>query len=226
MKRSNSVNRWTRMSETPKKPPGMTRRFALTLPAAFAVAVRPSEAKAFAISDTATAPPVAPTRPAAPFVGPDGLTDWQRDKLAYFERIYDGRDPAIKPMASVKGMSPKFQRMAVDLDVALGDYHHLISYKDRILRGVRHHGIPETLPDDGSYLKSQPFLARIYEDEEAGLHRCSRLIEKIELAKAVTRGDRTLRRNVKYLRGCNGFFQHEAFDDSWAMSKRSGSHSV
>jgi hypothetical protein len=117
------------MTEIIKKPLGMTRRLALTLPAALAVAVSTTKAEAIANPDPATAPPLAPppALPAASVVGPDGLTNWQRDKLAYLERIYDGRDPAIKPMAAVKGVSPKYQRMAIDLDVALAEYRHIVS---------------------------------------------------------------------------------------------------
>ncbi len=206
----------------PEKSHGISRRFALALPAALAAAAVVPEAQAAASTAVQSAAPVIPTAAIAAntIKGPDGLTDWQRDKLAYYEVIFDQRQPPIRPMASVAGLSPAFARMAIKLDVALCEYRHVASYDHRIHVGVDHHEIPQSIVDATGTEIINPFLHRMFEAQEKAYLTVARLIRKIEESKPITRGDRMVRKRANSLRNCNGFHQLEGYDDWWVYARR------
>jgi hypothetical protein len=107
------------------------------------------------------------------------------------------RVPAPMPMVSVKNLSPEFMAMAIRLDVALCDYRDKcggLALLERLHR--RRFG------EWDDYAMPTPPLEAVHAIAEEAKEHAHQAIRAIETAKAVTRGDRALRRRAAELRGC------------------------
>jgi hypothetical protein len=151
---------------------------------------------------------------------PDGLTDWQRRKVAYMASVYQRRFAPMKPMTSIRGLSPAFSRLAIRLEVALAEYRDVAGEEVLLRKGFRHHGIPDAVIDAGGRAKSHVLLAQAFDAERAAKTKVHGILTQLRETPPIKHGDRRLQAYAPNIQNCNFYRQLDWAYDDWVYSRR------
>lgn len=154
--------------------------------------------------------------------GADGLTDWQRERIATDVRRFHTRLKPVKPMVSIRNLSPAFLRMAIELDVRLCEYRDKQGMAGVIHWGMNRNGIPTTIIDANGKTIGNPDIERIYEVVEQSWKDTHKTRDKIRAAVAITGGDRTLKTRSENLTFCPWLRQLDWLQSAWWEDERDG----
>jgi len=156
----------------------------------------------------------------SPAVGPDGLTDWQRARIASEVQSFYRREKLVKPFASIRNLSPEFQGMAIELDVILADYRDKAGRCAIIHWGMHRNQIPQTVIDAGGKTVPNPDIEAVLDIGRAAMGDVAAMLDTIRQTIAITGGDRTLKSRADYIRGCPYFRQLDWVHSAWWQDER------
>lgn len=122
---------------------------------------------------------------------------WCRESMEEAVEGFRKRVKAPKPMVAVPDLSPEFLQLAIRLDVALCEYRDKFGGVKLLERLYR-----RRFGEWDDYAMPKPPLVRVDRAAEKALQVVDETIRAIETAKAVTKGDRTLKRRASDLRMC------------------------
>lgn len=154
--------------------------------------------------------------------GADGLTAWQRERIATDVKQFHERLKPVKPMVSIRNLSPAFLRMAIELDVCLCEYRDKQGAAGVIHWGIHRNGIPSTIIDASGNEIANPDIERIHEVVEQCWNTTQKAIGKISAAVAVTGGDKTLKTRADNLGLCPWLRQLDWLQSAWWEDERDG----
>ena len=146
------------------------------------------------------------------------LTPFQREKLDYMRSVVSGRLKPMKPMVSINNLSPEFMRLAIELDVALCEYRDIATYAYGVMTGCQTHGIRHFIKNEEGHTEVIAWVEQLYEARSSALSKAHGVIIAIEKTKAVTGGDRRLKKLAPTLRCCQDYRQLDGYRLSWATS--------
>jgi hypothetical protein len=175
-----------------------------------------------ALTRAATASTSTPIGPSDAEIGAEGLTDWQRRKMEYIAdtvRMIRASEKPLKPMTSIRGLSPAFLEVAIRLDEALAEFRDVASCDALILAGMKVHGIPMR----PTSLDGTPVAASLRSEllvlVRKARRKAHKIIEEIEATKTVVNADKRLKAHARKLRCCNWYRQLDWYYNDFVLSK-------
>lgn len=152
--------------------------------------------------------------------GPDGLTDWQRERIEADFRRFHKRLKPIKPMVSIRNLSPELFTLAVELDVRLCEYRDVVGYVGISHWGITRNGIPQTIIDaDGKEIWN-PSLQHLSACADRSQKAVIETMTKIDKRVAITGGDKTLKSRSNGLKRCPWLRQLDWLHSIWWEDER------